>query len=261
MRSSLAHQIWQIQKPVRSYRDGVRFLIHEVIGVYIHKLGGLLLGVAEVVSEPLERKSRALGDAHYMPASRNSGAAGVHSSELIVHHRGGMSEYYARGAYCRERLSVLDYACSDSGGGIVARSAYDGSALAQTGELSHLLGESSCYLAGLIHLAQHRLVETQALYYLVRPVSFGDIKKLHAGSVRNLGGIFVCQDKPDIVLWQKNMTASLVILGLIVLYPKYLGSRPAGKSGVSSDLDELLPAQNLVHLVYLVSCSLVAPDY
>src|SRR5699024_9406172 len=62
-------------------------------------------------------------------------------------------------------------------------------------------------------------------------------------------------------LRQKYVAASLVVFRLVVLYPKYLSSRPAGERRVSGYLDELFSSQKLIHLVYFICGSLVAPDY
>ena len=116
------------------------------------------------------------------------------------------------------------------------------------------------HLAGLIHLGQHGLVDVQDLQQLIAPAAVGHIQQLHAGGIRDLGGIVAGQHEADIILGQQDVAALGVHIGLVVTHPQDLGQGEAGQGGVGGDGDQLFLADLLVDFVAFLGGTLVAPD-
>lgn len=121
-----------VRSPMRYGRYSRRFaptgtcsglLVHKVVFVYAHEGCGLLFCGAEVVTEPFQRQTGALGHAHHVPAVGNSRTAGVYSALGIHCHGRGVGEYHAGSADGGERLAVFDYAGAYRSGCIVAGAA------------------------------------------------------------------------------------------------------------------------------------------
>ena len=80
MRCTLAHKIREVEKSVCTDWNSLGFLVHKVVFINTHILCSFLFGGTEIVSEPLEGKSCALSNAHYVPGSGNSRTAGMNTS-------------------------------------------------------------------------------------------------------------------------------------------------------------------------------------
>ena len=242
MRCSFAHEIWQIEKSVCTNRHFLCFLIHEIIFVNAHALCCFFLCIAEIIPEPFQRKSCALCNTHNVPCVRYCCTAGVNSALWVDRDRRSVCKYDAWCSDSCERLTVLCNACSDSRSGIVACSAYYYSTLFKSCKLSHFLCDLACYLAWLVHLAQHWHINAKRIADFLWPAAVWHVKKLHTACVGNLCCIFACEDKSQIVLWKKNVSALFIYIRLVVLYPKDFRSRPACEGRVCCYLDELFSA-------------------
>ena len=86
MRRALAHQIRQIYQAVAagSYLPGC--VVHQHIGVETFGLSHFELLAAEVVSEPIKRKTGGECDAHHMPLAGHGATKRVHPALRVDLH-------------------------------------------------------------------------------------------------------------------------------------------------------------------------------
>ena len=260
MGSSLAVEVRHVQQTVCPDRDASRFLIHKVIGINAHRKRGLHFRPCKIVSEPLERQSGGLCNAHYMPAARNGTAEGVYSSLLINGNIGGMCKYNAGRADSSKRLAVLDYAGSDRSGRIISGTADYRSSGFKTRQLRSLCRDSSGDLGRFVYPGKEGLVDTKLVQYFVRPAAVRNVKKLHSARVGNLGCELAGKHKAYVILRKENMPALLIILRLVVLYPHDLRCGESGNSRVRCDLDHSVCADLIGDLSDFLRGTLIAPD-
>ena len=171
-----------------------------------------------------------------------------------------MCKDHAGGADGGECLAVPDDTGSHGSSCIIAGTADNNRSLAQSQRFRHVTGQRSGDFAGFVHLAQQALIDLQQVQQLIRPAAVRHIQQLHAGGIRNLGGILAGENQAQIVLRQQNVTALLVDLRLVVPDPQNLCSCPSGQCRICGDFHELLLTGRAVHLVHFRNCPLVAPD-
>ena len=260
MRRALAHNVRQINKAVAANRNALRLLVHQIVRIDAHSLCGELLLVAEVVAEPLERQARAQRNAHHVPAARNGAAESMYTALGVDRDLGAVRVHNAGRTDRGKRLAVHNNARTDGRSCVVAGTADHRSTLLEARQLGSLCGDIAGDLRGLVHLAQHGLIDVQLLKDLVGPAAVRHVQKLHTGSVRNLSGKFAGEHIADIVLGKQDMAALRVDFRLIVAHPEDLGRGKAGQGGICGDLDQSLPADLLRDLLALLRGTLIAPE-
>ena len=258
MGGALAHEVGQVQQAVAANGRALGFLVHEEVGVLAHAEGGLLLGAAEVIPEPLEGEASALGDAHHVPGAGHGAAEGVHTALGVDGDVVGVGEHHAGGADGGEGLAVPDHAGAHGSGSVGA--AHHRSASLQAGELCGAGGDFAGDFGGLVHLGQEGGVDVQLLQDFLAPAAAGHVQQLHAGGVGDLGGELAGEHVAHIVLGQQNVGALGVELGLVVAHPQNLRGGKACQGGVGGDFNQPLLAHPLGDFLALGGGALVAPD-